>query len=61
MTGNLNVERNGGIASTGDHADNKIIHLPPGGLRAADEVACPARVAPSVRGSAGRAGLVFGE
>ena len=54
MTGNLNVERNNGIASTGDHADNKIIHLPPGGLRAADEVGCPARVAELGPHTAGR-------
>jgi Tetratricopeptide repeat/NB-ARC domain len=54
VTVSLNIQSNSGIASSGDNADNKIIHLSDSGLRAADEVACTARVAELGPHTAGR-------
>ena len=52
--GAVAVGYNAGIISTGRDARNTIVNLPPGGLRAADEVTCPPGVAELGPHTAGR-------
>ena len=58
MTERVDIEHSSGIISTGDHAhstvNNTSLHLPAGGLRTAEQVPCPGRIAELGPHSAGR-------